>query len=99
RDFHVTGVQTCALPIYRVPFEGVGQIPRVREDRQVLRQPVLGADVERRAGQRVAGRVVRPRVVVRLAATGVVPVEAHAHAAAIEIGRASGRERVWSAGG
>src|SRR5690606_40199076 len=36
RDFHVTGVQTCALPIYRRPG-GRGRSRRSGADRRLLR--------------------------------------------------------------
>src|SRR5436309_12593794 len=49
RDFHVTGVQTCALPIFRRPFT------RMRETVATLRQMLAGERVT------VEGKTVRTR--------------------------------------
>src|SRR3712207_7840401 len=78
RDIGVTGVQTCALPIYAPERRGGGQIPGGRPaaagaqgGRQRQRGPRRDAAADRRpAGQQGGGRAVP------------------------EIGRASCRERV-----
>src|SRR5690606_40022720 len=50
RDFHVTGVQTCALPIYVFP----GRLPQLQV------QAAAGPrKAQRKAGERPDGRVVR----------------------------------------
>src|SRR5690606_39661270 len=66
RDFHVTGVQTCALPIYRRPGPPRGQgrldVPRPLrpEEPEAARRPLLvRAHVrseERRVGKECSSR-------------------------------------------
>src|SRR5690606_41128422 len=41
RDFHVTGVQTCALPIY---LPGESEVRRVHEPQYLAAQPRIGLD-------------------------------------------------------
>src|SRR5690606_40926133 len=89
RDFHVTGVQTCALPISRgsaagAPECGLGT-PRCRRSPRT------------RTRARAATRSHRPAAAV---ATAVAAVAAEAEAVVVavaaeaeEIGRASCRER------
>src|SRR5690606_40893756 len=85
RDFHVTGVQTCALPIYTAPFE-----PLVREGR-----------LHGRGSSEAKGQVMAHVWAVRahLESTGRgAPAGGESEAARRrrggEIGRASCRERV-----
>src|SRR5690606_39686782 len=92
RDFHVTGVQTCALPIYR----------RSRRCVRLLRKVLASADFERNGPRSRAGA----REIVRLQCT-LARHRGSIRASSIrseakprqretfeEIGRASCRERV-----
>src|SRR5207302_7900045 len=60
RDFHVTGVQTCALPIYPVPFNEVhpgdyGPCMGCINDAEFEGKPRLNSSpTPARAGQRMA---------------------------------------------
>src|SRR5690606_40151856 len=96
RDFHVTGVQTCALPIESATVRLLA-LARVVEGER--------ADVDRRAMQRTDRRATfrrRPHAPVRRARHRLAvtrrtlphPLRALAHA---KIGRASCRERARSA--
>src|SRR5256885_10934448 len=79
RDYKVTGVQTCALPIFRDPVVGDLQLvpPAVHEDATAALRAVLdGQPIDARG---VAVEVARERIRARIVA---------------EIGRASCRERV-----
>src|SRR5207253_3907944 len=97
RDGHVTGVQTCALPISRWHVEG----PVIQRIAHPTAQLELGGEgVLERAEYRLGivsllrdGRVSDRQAVVDvvIADAGGVLVE--------EIGRASCRERVWRWGG
>src|SRR5436309_11678506 len=90
RDFHVTGVQTCALPIlkagktYHVELAFVDRRLTLAIDGSCPFPPVDFPRAERREG------VERP---VKVGARGVRAVVRN------EIGRASCRERVENAGG
>src|SRR5690606_39605596 len=82
RDFHVTGVQTCALPILPVypPYMGrvAGPLTRSVRDAALLMNVLTGADA---------------RDFMSL------PPQAMEYRMAVEIGRASGRERGVAVGG
>src|SRR5690606_40085147 len=84
RDFHVTGVQTCALPIFRrtIPAQSLLTSVEVATSSKSI---VMPASSWPRSD---------PAAALRTAAedTAFFPL------AGSEIGRASGRERVWSAG-
>src|SRR5690606_39498647 len=97
RGFHVTGVQTCALPIYALAgIEGIETLQsRSRNGRaSVTLEFTLGRDIEAAAND------------VRDAISGVAdrmpdeadPPEVEKADSDSEIGRASRRERGWSAG-
>src|SRR5690606_39419623 len=87
RDFHVTGVQTCALPIYPVTVElPCAAIPvRGRVDAVALEVAVTAL--------LLAGVVTGGTVMVR------EPLGLEPDAVRRQIGRASCRERGESAGG
>src|SRR5690606_39835914 len=84
RDFHVTGVQTCALPILDLHPAGAAVVDRPQDAR--------GA---RGAAARLVGEdlvdLVAPPPGREAPDVRALPVA--------EIGRASCRERGWSAGG
>src|SRR5690606_40762714 len=89
RDFHVTGVQTCALPI-------------LAAEQLAIREVWVGCDTFRRTLNFGLQEVQRVRVPVgELAAlniVGEIAKQACARNRSIEyseIGRASCRERVW----
>src|SRR5439155_14969166 len=87
RDGHVTGVQTCALPIYEAAARGVdagahGHVPRLRARSRRRAAPEPVPDGARRSGEGGAGRSVARR-----------------RDAPSQIGRASCRERVYTAVG
>src|SRR5690349_23088806 len=89
RDLYVTGVQTCALPIW-VAAGGVVQIVVAH----ALRPP-RRFDAERRALGAAYDRLARLADGVLAGAAGTPAADAIATAAAlVEIGRASCRERV-----
>src|SRR5690606_39893570 len=85
RDFHVTGVQTCALPIW-------GQAVALARDAGLddLDRPVAGLPTAARHRVRLARSLA--------AAPSVLLVE-HPRAGLDEIGRASWRERRAYGGG
>src|SRR5690606_40489608 len=95
RDFHVTGVQTCALPIYAEPAHPVrlgpeNRLERVgRDDLEVVREVEAG------------GAVQDPPVLLdeldELEPLQVFGPQEHEVLEQVceEIGRASCRERVW----
>src|SRR5690606_39899012 len=87
RDFHVTGVQTCALPIYTVieAEDGTEAVELFRESQPDL--VLLDALMPRMDGMEAA------RQIKALAGERLVPL------IFLKIGRASGRERVYSPGG
>src|SRR5690606_40541040 len=89
RDFYVTGVQTCALPIYEYALRA--ERGGDRESRFHLRRVDLHgveADLGRRqTAEPVLDQRCGPAVVVDEAAFGE-----------LQIGRASRRERMWIEG-
>src|SRR5690606_41035088 len=90
RDFHVTGVQTCALPIWRTAARGrIGAVGRVRIV-DVQAQPI-GA-----VGIRVVDRIA-PLGRALVAFEALVAAWFRAELQAGEIGRAACSERVASA--
>src|SRR5207253_6081503 len=93
RDGHVTGVQTCALPIYRFMFNIRVDYPTRAEEIQIMKTTTSNQkpDVE---------PVLDAKTILRLQETvRQVVVADHVFSYAAEIGRASCRERVSSAGG
>src|SRR5437870_13149537 len=95
RDGHVTGVQTCALPICHGQARTVerdGEAEVAERCRAVLAQP----DV---AGLEVAVNDAAPVRVLQRAADFASDTHRFVRREAVEIGRASCRERGWSAGG
>src|SRR5690606_39752797 len=83
RDFHVTGVQTCALPISRASPEGVCDTPKNKE-------PLGHGRGWRAVGRRFARRAARNRQKGRRGpALPHTPPHLRAQA---KIGRASCRE-------
>src|SRR5690606_40295633 len=87
RDFHVTGVQTCALPISHgasaactgaAPSVGPCHAPPPWGPPEVGRSPAAPLPSDAGTGEHPSTRQHRPRHRIR------------------EIGRASCRERVWS---
>src|SRR5439155_17281477 len=95
RDGHVTGVQTCALPI--CPGSGAGSAARAsaREPRQLVRA-LSGRVREFPRGGGRAGVAAGSGGGPSLRGTA-----GHTAGAAVEIGRASCRERggIWVGGG
>src|SRR5207253_4982113 len=97
RDGHVTGVQTCALPIFllvKVLHRVAARLGQVVELGEVvlLVGRVLAARRDVHGGVLLAQAAGRERVAALLAELGQRQV--------LEIGRASCRERVWvSVGG
>src|SRR5260370_21647282 len=80
RDSSVTGVQTCALPIYR---------------RRADVHAVVHAHPPTATGFAVAGIALdRPLIAEAVVTLGAVPVIPYGQPSTEEIGRASGRERV-----
>src|SRR5690606_41051785 len=91
RDFHVTGVQTCALPILR-PRAAAGEPPAPLGTRTETKNVNSMRSVERAVRHEIQ------RQAAILAAGGTITQETrHWHE---EIGRASCRERVqdWAVG-
>src|SRR5207302_4914781 len=91
RDFHVTGVQTCALPIYIAAAEAIGQPlviePQLVQDRGVDvvdGQGILDDGVAKLVG--ASKREASPEAAARQEQAVAVDV-------VVEIGRASCRER------
>src|SRR5690606_40071209 len=89
RDFHVTGVQTCALPILMRlrELERIDEyLARLDEDmRQANRRALAFLDYRLRAPDRLD-------VLLRRAARGALAADENA----LQIGRASGRDRAWT---
>src|SRR5690606_40856085 len=86
RDFHVTGVQTCALPIF--PHLAMGARADGSGATSTIRPPV-----------RIESVAAQPAATAWRAATGEVMVAvpwrtASRNSATMQIGRASCRERV-----
>src|SRR5690606_40081893 len=94
RDFHVTGVQTCALPIYldqpRAAWNQTLDPERAVDDRAIARQDSRHFLRQYELDQ--VRRVVTPRPV---GAPMTSQPRAGAPLASAEIGRASCRERGW----
>src|SRR5207249_6254602 len=89
RDRNVTGVQTCALPIYLVPlilFEG-----DVGTGKTALAE-TIGDALARKAGGKSHVHLLKINTQIR--GTGLVGEMTDLIAQAFEIGRASCRERV-----
>src|SRR5205823_8397998 len=95
RDKLVTGVQTCALPIYLPAPAIAGQRGDTRSaaDNGALSQH--GTSEPAGVAQRLHG----PRTAVDPAALVDRTADEPTHAVTVEIGRASCRERVESSGG
>src|SRR5690606_40499231 len=91
RDFHVTGVQTCALPIYRSFHFGsqehriIGMISHLG--------PQLAVATGIALGERLAGK--KTCTLVFTGEGGTSQGDFHE---SLKIGRASGRERAGKAG-
>src|SRR5690606_39534514 len=95
RDFHVTGVQTCALPIFRL-HNPARNAPRFHRLALCLSDSRSLAEIALAPRDKTGGRIPAqihagklPAAFVDLAVVGEVS----------EIGRASCRERVWVPGG
>src|SRR5690606_40929511 len=80
RDFHVTGVQTCALPILRTPVSHGGRLPA-----RVLNRAMEGVSARSRA---TAARPNNPKKNTM----GMTATPPH-RKPCLKIGRASCRER------
>src|SRR5690606_39673770 len=97
--FHVTGVQTCALPI---SFDGLGRVTPCVDGVSASLEAALDAAAERLAAARLplfgglATDVQGMRALYRLANVGGAILD-HAHGEA-KIGRASCREGWLTAG-
>src|SRR5690606_41123277 len=63
RDFHVTGVQTCALPIYHRRHRRLPRLDRARQRRGLVRRQQEGARGIGGGGSRVAAVAVAAEVV------------------------------------
>src|SRR5207253_4569291 len=87
RDGHVTGVQTCTLPIYRGALGHRGIHIFFQLDDRPAAPSAVGGDDER-------GLAVLDAVLHRFGAESAKD-DAVDRADACEIGRASCRERVW----
>src|SRR5690606_39677589 len=94
RDFHVTGVQTCALPI-SVPAASAAAPPGPEVSARSA--ALLDADSGRLLYEKDARRRMSIASVTKIM-TAIVAIE-HGNLSEKEIGRASGRERVWIARG
>src|SRR5690606_39465258 len=93
RDFHVTGVQTCALPISP---EGAVVLSRSAVNRAILALMETGWVVRTFKGRgkgKGASRYVPVLNVLELAAHGKFPEPSHSIGTVEQIGRASCRER------
>src|SRR5690606_40784017 len=89
RDFHVTGVQTCALPIWTWPRRAPANVASgsAGSGGALARSPRAGA-----AGLRCPlGGAARLRRALR----GTALRRGALRGAALQIGRASRRERAW----
>src|SRR5690606_41059197 len=82
RAFHVTGVQTCALPIYRGHPEVEGTLGQAREGMYLVETPQDVAELE----------VASPD---NLAFVTLTTLSVDDAAQVAEIGRASCREGAW----
>src|SRR5690606_40772056 len=89
RDFHVTGVQTCALPISR--RRGPGARPPA--DERLVAGVAVPQDQQR--DRRVAFRDLERRQTEHER----LGLRRRGRRRRLEIGRASCRERVWRGGG
>src|SRR5690606_40056275 len=91
RDFHVTGVQTCALPIlgHEVPMAG-----NHHEEVDVRRAPRVGHRLD---GAKPVAAVLARDVEAEPLEGGVDVARGALATVAVEIGRASCRAGGWSA--
>src|SRR5207249_7958111 len=94
RDRNVTGVQTCALPISQLIGEVAGDAVELGDD---LR-PQLGAVGVGEPEHRDRDGDVSESGLDRLRRMLDLPAAGRLEAVAVEIGRASCRERVYGAG-
>src|SRR5690606_40807328 len=95
RDFHVTGVQTCALPIFHHPGELPGE---VADAGLVLERIVSVEGPVWMMGERLGALLADPDRVALLLES-LRGVEEEPSLLGAKIGRASGRERVKRATG
>src|SRR5690606_39879451 len=95
RDFHVTGVQTCALPIYVATVEKLEK--HVAEDTDRLAHRCVAFLLESTALDPYEQRISQQAEQIDSLAT-VVEAKKLDEDVTREIGRASCRERVWSRG-
>src|SRR5690606_40653339 len=90
RDFHVTGVQTCALPIYAKPKSNCSSVLMVGSVASFVRvercRSTLTSDSAERSRSRKATSLPSPRTASRAMAGQPLSMR--------EIGRASGRDGV-----
>src|SRR5690606_39361748 len=97
RDFHVTGVQTCALPIF-IAFDDVDEaVAAVNESAYGLQCGVLSSSLE--TCMDLARRIRTGGIILGGTSTWRTDQLAYGGVKDSEIGRASCRERVESAGG
>src|SRR5690606_41209210 len=98
RDFHVTGVQTCALPIY----PGIGQEAfgsQRRDKRTAIEQVEQLAEYDGIDGNCASGRLPRASVLHELEQADARAAKQRTNEyCAEQIGRASCRETQWSTG-
>src|SRR5690606_39524241 len=92
RDFHVTGVQTCALPIYAIDFKGTALMhPLIMEEKEWTLDGIQnGFIVLKCVGEHTP---IQEGVQVRRISDGQNTYFSREH---IQIGRASSRERKGS---
>src|SRR5690606_40663684 len=98
RDFHVTGVQTCALPIW---IKRDDLTPLAMGGNKTRKLEYLGADALRAGADTLvtAGAIQSNHVRQTAALAARLGMECHALLENPKIGRASCRERVWSSVG
>src|SRR5206468_7760309 len=94
RDLIVTGVQTCALPIFRGAEREAGAA--LQEGAQCV-ELAVGHEVPPR--KLLIARAMLPRGRISVASPALAMLPGMPQTALVEIGRASCRERVRSGGG